>query len=249
MDEVGKPIEGQRKSLLVAYGLWLLSGLVGGHRFYLRRPFSALSMAALTLGGVAMVFTPLLEWSRITLIGVLWFLLDAFLIPRMAGRRRKTLAEDVLLGPVVILKASGWNGSVEVTDRSVIIDRRGFVAAVTHGFASRKEIPFTSITAVQFKDAGMFFNGMIQFTIPGAVERQGLLDSTSDENAVIFMVMQQKRFVELRRLLSERIGARATPVAPLSAADEIGKLVALRDRGILSADEFEARKRAELSRT
>lgn len=59
------------KSLAVAYVLWLLLGLLGGHRFYLGNPLVGIAML-LTLGG----------------LGV-WWVIDAFLIPR-AVRARST---------------------------------------------------------------------------------------------------------------------------------------------------------------
>ncbi|EED34022.1 TM2 domain family protein [gamma proteobacterium NOR5-3] len=49
----------------VAWLLWALTGLFGGHRFYLDRPATALAMAV-TAGG-----------------GLIWWLIDIFLIPGM----------------------------------------------------------------------------------------------------------------------------------------------------------------------
>jgi hypothetical protein len=55
----------QPKSMATAYALWLLLGLLGGHRYYLGRTKSAVLMT-LTLGGVGV-----------------WWLIDAFLLPGM----------------------------------------------------------------------------------------------------------------------------------------------------------------------
>src|SRR3954454_13611721 len=56
----------RQKSVGIAYVLWLLTGLIGGHRYYLGRTGTAM-LQTFTLGG----------------LGV-WWLLDFFLIPRMA---------------------------------------------------------------------------------------------------------------------------------------------------------------------
>lgn len=53
------------KSMSTAYILWLVTGLVGGHRYYLGRPATGFLMT-ITLGG----------------FGV-WWMVDAFLIPGM----------------------------------------------------------------------------------------------------------------------------------------------------------------------
>lgn len=56
------------KSLVTAYVLWLLTGLLGGHRYYLGRRKTGL-LQTLTLGGLG-----------------LWWLLDLFLVPGMARK-------------------------------------------------------------------------------------------------------------------------------------------------------------------
>jgi len=52
-------------STAVAYLLWFFLGIVSGHRFYLRRPGSAILQIL----------------SYFVLIGFLWLLIDGFLIP------------------------------------------------------------------------------------------------------------------------------------------------------------------------
>jgi hypothetical protein len=59
------PVTRPQKSMMAAYVLWVFTGLVGGHRYYLGRPGTGFLMT-ITLGG----------------LGV-WWLIDAFLIPRM----------------------------------------------------------------------------------------------------------------------------------------------------------------------
>ena len=61
-----------RKSTGAAYLLWFFLWWVSGHRFYLGRPGSALLQIV----------------SYFILIGFVWFLVDAFLIPGMIARHR-----------------------------------------------------------------------------------------------------------------------------------------------------------------
>jgi TM2 domain-containing membrane protein YozV len=72
----------ERKSIILAYGLWLCSGLLGGHRLYLGRPGGALGMCAITLASLALAQTGL------GLLGFAatgaWALADLLLIPEMA---------------------------------------------------------------------------------------------------------------------------------------------------------------------
>ncbi len=63
------PVAVRRKSLSSAYVLWLFTGLIGGHRYYLGRPGSGFLMT-ITLGGVG-----------------IWWIIDAFLVPGMVENR------------------------------------------------------------------------------------------------------------------------------------------------------------------
>nr|WP_265566398.1 SHOCT domain-containing protein [Streptomyces hygroscopicus] len=95
-------------------------------------------------------------------------------------------------------------------------------------------------------------NGFIQFTVPGGNERRSALGSQTssaaqDENSVVFTKQQQPEFDKLRAALDQAIAAQHAPQAPVatrptSLADELTKLAALRDQGILSATEFEQQK-------
>lgn len=62
-------------SLAVAYMLWLFLGLVSGHRFYLRRPGSAILQIL----------------SYLALIGFIWWILDGFRLPGMLRESQSRL--------------------------------------------------------------------------------------------------------------------------------------------------------------
>ncbi|MDE2943900.1 MAG: TM2 domain-containing protein [Gemmatimonadota bacterium] len=64
----------------IAYPLWLLTGIFGGHRFYLDRPGTGFLML-LTLGG-----------------GGLWWLVDVLLVPRMVRKFNEDQARRQFLG-------------------------------------------------------------------------------------------------------------------------------------------------------
>ena len=65
----------------VAYLLWLLAWFVSGNRFYLGRPGTALLQIA----------------SYFVLVGFLWLLIDAFLIPGMIRERRNDIRQRISL--------------------------------------------------------------------------------------------------------------------------------------------------------
>lgn len=109
-----------------------------------------------------------------------------------------------------------------------------------HGFKGDKRIPFSSITAVQFREPGNWIAGYIQFSIKGSVEWMGQVNQ--DENAAQFDTSELADFIALRDLVQERIAAHSSPMQQISAADELAKLAALRDQGILTDEEFVKQK-------
>jgi len=63
------------RSVLVAYLLWFFLWFVSGHRFYLRRPGTALLQIC----------------SYFILVGFVWLLIDALLIPGMVDRENRQI--------------------------------------------------------------------------------------------------------------------------------------------------------------
>ena len=121
-------------------------------------------------------------------------------------------------------------------------------------FAEKREktLPIRQITSVEVKKPSTFV-GFIQFSIAGGKAHDssytitgGAFDAVSDENAVTFLgdehykiALQIKEYIEQ---WAARQGAPPSP-SPTSAADEILKLAGLLDRGLLTRDEFDAKKK------
>lgn len=141
------------------------------------------------------------------------------------------------------IKAKGVNGQIELYDNKVCIRRKGVLGFLTQGLKGDKSIMISTITSVQFKQAGMLTNGYIQFAFMGGQEaKSGLFKGTQDENTVMFNVKQQPLFEKIRDAVEDLIQAGAAPVAAVSDADELEKLAGLVDKGILTAEEFQAKK-------
>lgn len=107
-----------------------------------------------------------------------------------------------------MLEVKGVNGTVLFDGAMVIIRRSGAMARMTIG-KGEKRIPLRSISAVQFKPAGLV-RGFIQFTIPGGNERRSSFGSQStdaarDENSVLFGKTQQAEFERLRDAIEARL--------------------------------------------
>jgi TM2 domain-containing membrane protein YozV len=73
-------ITNEGRSVGVAYLLWFFLGFFSAHRFYLRRPGTAIFQIILNC----------------ILIGLIWVLIDAFLIPGMV-RNENAKLRDILI--------------------------------------------------------------------------------------------------------------------------------------------------------
>ncbi|GAB2912979.1 DUF4429 domain-containing protein [Streptomyces mayteni] len=160
-----------------------------------------------------------------------------------------------------MLWAKGNNGTISFDGRTIIIERRGFIARVfVGGGGGNKTIHITSVTAVQWKNAS-FIAGFIQLTISGGSDfraRSGKnrRDALLDEYSVTFQARQQAAFEQVRDAIQQAITAQHTPQAPAPTppaaappiADELTKLAALRDQGVLTDQDFEQAKNRLLGR-
>lgn len=144
------------------------------------------------------------------------------------------------------IKVQGVNGQLELTESVLRIKRGGALAFVTQGLKGDKEIQISQVSSVQLKAASFLLNGYIQFAFVGGQEAKGgIFQGVEDENTVMFRKSEQKQFEDFRDELQRRVSsfrAGSTP-ASTSSLDEIDKLASLRERGIVSEEEFEKKKK------
>lgn len=152
--------------------------------------------------------------------------------------------------------AKGHNGQIRFDGQTVTITREGFLARSTQG-RSTKNLPIRSIGAVQFKPATGLTNGWIQFSVQGEASVRNnnkgsrTMEASRDENAVIFTKKQLPDFealsVAITQAVNDAHNSAPAQTAP-DLADQLQKLAGLRDSGILTTEEFEAKKADILAR-
>ena len=100
----------------------------------------------------------------------------------------------------------GVQDQLEVFEDKVTITPKGILGFMNKGLKGTKTIPFSSISAIQFKEAGAVFSGYLQFTIPGGNESKGgVFSAASDENTFMFaekknnaLAIQIKEYIETK---------------------------------------------------
>lgn len=152
------------------------------------------------------------------------------------------------------LKAT--NGILFVYEDRVVISRNTFTGFMMQGFAGDRTIYFTDIQSVEFRKPTLMANGYMQFIVAGTIaanSRPGLMGSSKqsaeDPNTLILRAFNKKTPIESEeayKIILDRINRyRLTKNQPssLSPADELRKFKALMDEGIITVEEFEAKKK------
>lgn len=138
----------------------------------------------------------------------------------------------------------GGKTYIDLNDFGITIRRKGMLNAMNQGLKGDKTIPFTSIAAVQLKKPGLT-NGYIQFSVLGGNEsRGGVLAATQDENTVMFAGKKEyAEMTELKNIVEEKIRLASSSSSSVSTADELRKFKELLEDGILTQEEFDAKKK------
>lgn len=146
-----------------------------------------------------------------------------------------------------LMEATGVGGRLLLFEDKVRIQRKGALAKMTHGLSGDKDILISQISSIQMKRATNLTSGFIQFAFAGGLEaKRGLGQATSDENTVVFRKGQQADFEAIKSAIERRMSrGHQVPQSSStgSAADEIEKLASLKHKGLLTDEEFEAKKR------
>lgn len=123
--------------------------------------------------------------------------------------------------------------------------RKGLQNFLTQGSKGEKSIPIKSITAVQIKEPRIT-TGYIQFAYSGSSESKGgAISAVKDENSILFAKKELEKAKELKQLIetiqSEVNDSKAE--ISVSGADELTKYKQLMDDGVITQEEFEAKKK------
>jgi Short C-terminal domain len=142
-----------------------------------------------------------------------------------------------------IFEAKGHSGTVVVHPNKVVLKYKRFLGSGK----GEKEIRIKSITGIQIKKPGLM-SGFIQFAFSGSTEQKGrnVFDAAKDENTIMIankaqyeMMLRVKELVEQYQDQAES----PSPTQQVSAADELKKLAELKEMGIITEEEFTAKKK------
>jgi len=100
----------------------------------------------------------------------------------------------------VLMYVEGIDGQVELMTDRVIVHRKGLLNSMKHGVNSRLEIPLASISGVDFQDATLLRQGMIDFDHAGKRS-----SGQKGKNSVKFGKKHHEQFYALKEKIFELI--------------------------------------------
>ena len=132
-------------------------------------------------------------------------------------------------------------------DHCVLAAQKTFMSFMTNNLLNgNKEFYYSDLTSVQYKEASKLFNGYIQFEYPGS-HSSG--DDFNSENSFAFMRSKVDNETVatvvdfIKKKIREAKNPTATVVVAASSADELKKFKELLDAGIITQEEFDAKKK------
>ena len=139
--------------------------------------------------------------------------------------------------------------SIRVYENYVVLKHSGLLNTLSmSGAKGEKRINCNSISAVECRKATTMAAGFIQFSIFGSERAGGVTSAAGDENSILFdagknnLAQQIVDYIEQRRIAIATPQA-ATVVQGPSAADELLKFKQLLDMGVITQEEFDAKKK------
>lgn len=144
---------------------------------------------------------------------------------------------------ILSLKSNG-KYTIEVDSNCVKVTQKGFMNMMNKGLSGTKVYPFSSLSSIQFKEPGIT-TGYLQFILTGSLEnKRGVSGAVKDENSILFSKKELSLILELKEYVEYKINNKiSNNSAALSGADEILKYKELLDKGILTQEEFDAKKK------
>jgi hypothetical protein len=146
-----------------------------------------------------------------------------------------------------LMEANGLNARVLLFKDSVRIKAVGLRSLLSGASKVEKDILISQIVGLQFKKAGVLANGYIEFELQRWHEKSDKESEHDVEDVVIsFKPGQQKAFEAFREMLVANMTSAGVAKAPSAATtdlDQLDKLASLRDRGIITEQEFGLKKK------
>lgn len=157
---------------------------------------------------------------------------------------KKEKQKEILDGgkKVVLTIKSKGKYIVEITHGTIKVTQKGVMNALTKGIVGSKTFSINRLSGVQYKKPG-FLTGYLQFILMGSGEgKGGVNNAVTDENTILFATKNEDILMrELKEFIEYSI--ESPEGKPSTDLSDLKKLKDLLDDGIITQDEFAAKKK------
>ena len=144
----------------------------------------------------------------------------------------------------VLLEATGIDGRLMLLRNVVRIQRFGMASFLRGSSRVERDIVISHIKSIRFGKAGWFSHGYMEISATDDDNGPDDAPGPGGECIVSFKSGQQRSFEAFRGVLEEKMGGAASrTAAAASDLDDLDKLASLRDRRIITQEEFDHKKR------
>ena len=142
----------------------------------------------------------------------------------------------------------GYKGELTVYEDRVVISKKG------SGFISgnsNKTLPMANIMSVSVTPSTVWARGFIEFSVPGGKDSKNIEQAMKNENALPIKASSQNEVaMKIKEYVDEQImkfannkGGTTIVQQAASPAEELKKMKELLDMGIITQEEFNAKKK------
>ena len=153
-----------------------------------------------------------------------------------------------------LLSLKGLNGILKIYNDRVTISRKTAMGFMMQGIKGDRDIYFKDIKSIEFKKATMLANGYIQFITNAELatnQKVGILgtslEASKDPNAIIVRAFNKETVntsVDAYELATSLLGkSKENGSTSPSKTNELREYKSLLDDGIITQEEFDAKKK------
>lgn len=149
---------------------------------------------------------------------------------------------------MALFHLDGVVGELDVYEERIVIKRKGKRAVKIYGIEEERSIPMEVIKGVKFRAWTLMVRGYLQFNIEGNIDTQGgFVAAASDENTIFFTKEGNETAKKIKNYIEEIIVKSTKYDDGNGSINELKRFKELFDEGIITKEEFEAKKKQILN--
>jgi len=133
------------------------------------------------------------------------------------------------------------HGSIELHESKIVITKSNAAKGKLLDGKTSRTIYLHQLTGITVKKGGLSA-GYIHFETSGSEAKKGYKNNVNDDATIVFGMQSNSAALKFKEAVEKQIARVNSPIGE-SAADEIAKFKDLLDKGVITQDEFDQKKK------